>query len=158
VYSNAPWLFHRLPRRTRFRVVKRVLGPAGAWWLRDRVIDRLPIMVGTIVEGAECKGDGALLRLRQLSGERRDVVADHIIAATGYQFMVRSLPFLSEDLAAQVQTEETSPLLSSNFESSVAGLYFTGLASAKAFGPAMRFLHGAGFTARRICGHVAGRG
>jgi cation diffusion facilitator CzcD-associated flavoprotein CzcO len=157
VYSNVPGVFRRLPQRTRFRVVKRVLGPAGAWWLRDRVVGRVSTMVGTMVETAECHGDGVLLRLRSLNGERREVTADHVIAATGYRFLLRSLPFVSEGLVARVATEDVSPLLSSNFESSVAGLFFTGLASANAFGPAMRFLHGAGFTARRISRHIGGQ-
>jgi hypothetical protein len=41
-------------------------------------------------------------------------------------------------------------VLSSNFESSVPGLYFTGLVAANSFGPVMRFAFGAGFAARRL--------
>ena len=35
------------------------------------------------------------------------------------------------------------------------GLYFTGLASANTFGPAMRHIQGTDFTARRISRHIA---
>ncbi|MGH9705764.1 MAG: NAD(P)/FAD-dependent oxidoreductase, partial [Candidatus Acidiferrales bacterium] len=35
-------------------------------------------------------------------------------------------------------------------ESSVRGLYFTGVAAANSFGPLMRFAFGAGFTARHL--------
>jgi hypothetical protein len=43
-----------------------------------------------------------------------------------------------------------APVLSSNFESSVPGLYFAGVAAANSFGPVMRFAFGAGFAARTL--------
>src|SRR5262249_10259938 len=79
----------------------------------------------------------------------------HVIAATGYQFQLQRLPFLSEDLKCQLRHEEQLPALSANFESSVPGLYFVGLASCYSFGPVMRFLAGASYTARRIAHHLA---
>lgn len=36
-YANAPGLFRYLPRGVRFNRLQRVLGPSGAWWLKDRV-------------------------------------------------------------------------------------------------------------------------
>jgi hypothetical protein len=156
LYCNAPRLFRCLPRGVRIARVKTVLGPAGAWWLKDRVVGRLSVMLGYALEGAEARGDRVLLRLQASDGERRQVSADHVIAATGYRFALGSLPYLGQRLLKDVRSVENTPVLSSNFESSVAGLYFTGLASANTFGPAMRFLHGAGFTARRLSHHLAG--
>jgi thioredoxin reductase len=155
-YSNAPLLFRCLPRRTRFARVKTALGPAGAWWLKERVLGRLPIQLGCSLVAAEARGDGALLRLRGPGGEGREIATEHVIAATGYRFTLRSLPFLGERLRKQVRSVQDTPVLSANFESSVAGLYFTGLASANTFGPAMRFLHGAGVTAQRVSRHISG--
>jgi FAD-dependent urate hydroxylase len=43
-----------------------------------------------------------------------------------------------------------SPVLSSNFESSIPGLYFTGLAAAQQFGPYLRFVAGTEYAARKI--------
>jgi FAD-dependent urate hydroxylase len=37
-YANSPGRFHRLPERMRVRAVRTALGPAGAWWLRERVL------------------------------------------------------------------------------------------------------------------------
>jgi hypothetical protein len=45
--------------------------------------------------------------------------------------------------------------VSSEFESSVPGLYFLGPIAANSFGPVMRFAFGADFTARRISRHLA---
>jgi FAD-dependent urate hydroxylase len=138
--------------------VKKALGPAGAWWLKDRVLGRLPVLLGYSLENAETRGDGALLHLQASNGERRQVATEHVIAATGYRFTLGSLPFLGQHLRGQLRSVQDTPALSRNFESSVVGLYFTGLASANTFGPAMRFLHGAGFTARRLSRHIAGSG
>jgi hypothetical protein len=41
-------------------------------------------------------------------------------------------------------------MLSSNFESSIPGLYFAGVSAANSFGPVMRFAFGAGFAARTL--------
>ena len=154
-YSNAPMFFRHLPRRIRLAKVRTVLGPAGAWWLRDRVLGRVPIMLGYAVRRAESQGDRVLLQLHGLDGELRQVVTEHVIAATGYRFALKSLPFLSRTLLAKLRSVEQTPLLSRNFESSVPGLYFTGLASANQFGPAMRFLDGSSFTASQVSRHIA---
>jgi hypothetical protein len=79
-----------------------------------------------------------------------EIVADHIIAGTGYRVSINSLKLLSEEIRSNVQQAKGSPVLSANFESSVPGLYFTGLASANSFGPVMRFAFGAKFTAQRL--------
>jgi lysine/ornithine N-monooxygenase len=155
---TAPTLFHHLPQRIRFERVKTVLGPAGAWWLKDRVIGRVQTFLGHFVRRAEARSDLALLQLVGQDGQVVDVTTDHVIAATGYRFDLQRLPFLSQDLKSRLRAKQQQPVLSTHFESSVPGLYFTGLASASCFGPAMRFLHGADYTARRLSHHiVAGR-
>jgi cation diffusion facilitator CzcD-associated flavoprotein CzcO len=157
VCCTAPTLFHHLPQRIRFERVKTVLGPAGAWWLKDRVMGRVPTFLGHFVRRAEVRSDRALLQLAGQDGQVVDITTDHVIAATGYRFDLQRLPFLSQNLKSRLRAKQ-QPVLSSHFESSVPGLYFTGLASASCFGPAMRFLHGADYTARRVSHHiVAGR-
>jgi len=155
---TAPTLFHRLPQRIRFERVKTVLGPAGAWWLKDRVVGRVQTFPGHFVRRAEVRSDRARLQLAGQDGQVVDLTTDHVIAATGYKFDLQRLPFLSQDLKSRLRAKQQQPVLSTHFESSVPGLYFTGLASASCFGPAMRFLHGADYTARRVSHHiVAGR-
>jgi len=156
VYSNAPMLFCYLPRRLRIARVQNALGPAGAWWLRDRVVGRFPIMLSHFVQKAETRGERVLLQLQGPGGVLRQITTNHVIAATGYRFDLGSLPFLSEHVLSQLGSVQQTPVLSPNFESSIPGLYFTGLASANQFGPAMRFLHGADYTARRVCRHIVG--
>jgi Pyridine nucleotide-disulphide oxidoreductase len=149
-YANAPRLFRYLPRGVRFNRLRRVLGPAGAWWLKDRVEGRMGILPEHVVTKAAVQGSRVVLEGRGADGLAFRLSADHVIAATGYRFAVDRLPFLSPELKASVKTEYGAPVLSPYFESSVPGLYFTGLASAASFGPAMRFLEGADYTARRL--------
>jgi len=158
LYCNAPVLFRYLPPHIRIARVQKSHGPAGAWWLKDRIEGRLPIIVGHSVRGAEARGPRVILHLQGSDGKLRHLSTDHVIAATGYRFVLAALPFLSKRLLSQLGALQQTPILSSNFESSVPGLYFTGLASAYQFGPAMRFLQGAEYTARRVSQHIAGSG
>jgi hypothetical protein len=84
----------------------------------------------------------------------QSLTTDHVIAATGYKVDLRRLAFLPEELRLQLQSIDNAPILSRDFQSSVAGLYFVGPASANSFGPAMRFIFGAEFAARQIVAHV----
>lgn len=161
--ANAPMLFYHLSQRTRLNMVRgggrrgRVLGPSGAWWLRERVVGRVPILLGQSLLGVTTRGGKAVLHVNGPDGRSRDLATDHIIAATGYRFAARSLPFLSEPLLRDLRCVEQVPLLSSSFESSIPGLYFTGIASAYNFGPVMRFLCGSQYTAERLCRHIGRR-
>ena len=155
-YSNAPGMFRYLPRAIRFERMKNVLGPAGAWWLKERVARRIEVLLEHVVANAEVRGGAVVLQVRQRNGHLLLLRTDHVIAATGYRFELDRLPFLGTGLKAAVRTERQVPVLSPNFETSVPGLYFTGLASAASFGPAMRFLYGADYTAYRISRHLAG--
>jgi cation diffusion facilitator CzcD-associated flavoprotein CzcO len=154
-HCNLPMLFRHLPQRVRLEQVKTAHGPAGAWWLKDRVVGQLQILTNTVVVSADQRGSRVVLQAVGQDGRSLDLTTDHIIAATGYRFSLGRLPFLSGGLRSRLRTEQEFPALSSNFESSVPGLYFTGVASAGCFGPAMRFLVGTGFTGRRVAGHIA---
>jgi hypothetical protein len=60
------------------------------------------------------------------------------------------LTFLSDDLRSKINALDRSPVLRSNFECSVPGLYFVGISAANSFGPLMRFAFGADFAARHL--------
>jgi FAD-dependent urate hydroxylase len=154
-YSTKPTLFRRLPQRTRFEKVRTELGPAGAWWLKDRVIGKVQILLNSFVSSARIRGGRALLEIVGRDGRIPEMATDHVICATGYRFALERLPFLSQRLKSQVQAVDQQPVLSPAFESSVRGLYFTGVASASCFGPAMRFLDGARHTARCVTQQIA---
>jgi thioredoxin reductase len=153
--TDAPLLFHAMPESFRLRVVKRHLGPAPGWFMKERVVGRFPLHLGCGIRGIEPRGAGAALQIESREHETRTIEVDHVIAATGYQPQVGRLPFLADPLRAEIATIEGAPVLDRNFASSVPGLYFVGLASANSFGPLARFAFGAGFTARRLTKHLA---
>ncbi len=129
-----------------------MLGPSGAWWLRDRVDGKVAIRTGVTVQSALAQpdGGGARLSLATRNGGGDTLEVDHVLAATGYRVGLDALGFLSPELTTSLRTVAGSPLLNGSFESSVRGLYFSGLAAAATFGPLLRFVHGSDFAARRI--------
>jgi cation diffusion facilitator CzcD-associated flavoprotein CzcO len=149
-YCDAPWLFRHLPERLRFLIVRRTLGPAGGWFMKERVMGRVPMTLGSRVQSAEVKNNKVELTLRSSDGSERKMVADHIIAATGYKVDMRRYEFLDPEILADLATVENTPVLSAAMESSVSGLYFIGGAAANSFGPVMRFAFGASFAAPRV--------
>ncbi|HKS65050.1 MAG TPA: NAD(P)-binding domain-containing protein [Xanthobacteraceae bacterium] len=152
-YENAPMLFRRLPDEMRTRIVRSWLGPAGAWPVRERV-ERAPLFLGHTLRSAQVR-DGKVHLCVSGPGGDQQLSADHVIAATGFRVDLRALAFLEAGLRAQVRTLEDAPALSPDFESSVPGLHFVGVAAANTFGPVMRFLLGARYASRRISRHVA---
>lgn len=153
-YTDAPGLFHHLPERIRHDIVRTFLGPAGGPHMRERIIGRIPLLLGYEIERAADAGGRVTLRLAGRDGSARDITTDHVIAATGYRVDIQRLSFLSQTLRSTLRLDGLSPALSTCFESSVPNLYFVGLASANGFGPMMRFMFGAGYTARRLARHL----
>ncbi|MEN3363287.1 MAG: FAD-dependent urate hydroxylase [Burkholderiales bacterium] len=152
--TDVPWLYRYLPDRLRLRTVKRFLGPAGGWFMKDRATF-VPRIVGCELHEATAFGGRVELGLVGVDGATRQVSAEHVITATGYRTDVQRLPFLSLDILEQLKLIGQSPRLSGNFESSVPGLYFAGPITATSFGPVMRFAVGAEFACQRISRHLA---
>jgi len=79
---------------------------------------------------------------------------DAVIAATGYRYRLENLDFIDIDLAGTINTHHQLPTLNVNFETSVPCLFVVGGMAEHAFGPAQRFMIGAGHAAKCI-GKVA---
>lgn len=153
-FEHAPMIFRHLPQETRMDIVRRWLGPAGGWPTR-RTVEQGPVLLGQTLRSAEYRNGRVQLRLSGRGGEETIIATDHVIAATGYKVDLRRLCFLGKEFQTELRTAEHTPILSPNFESSVPDLYFVGLAAANTFGPVMRFLLGARYTARRLTRHLS---
>jgi thioredoxin reductase len=151
---KGPLLFHKMPLAFRLKVVKKHLGPAPGWFIKDAVVGHVEINVNSTVEELQIHQDRVRLRVVN-SGESRWIETDHVIAATGYKVDLQRLSFLSSGLQADIRSVEQAPVLSTSFESNVKGLYFVGAAAAPSFGPLLRFAYGAGYTARRLSRHFS---
>ena len=154
-FANFPNLFHYLPAVLRLATVRRVLGPSGGAFIKDKVVGKVPAVIGYTLAEARVQGRKVHLTLVNKNGERRELTADHVVSATGYRVNLKKLEFLSPQTRSKIKTVAGSPVLSRAFESTLPGLYFVGLAAANSFGPVMRFAFGAEFTARTLTKAVA---
>lgn len=150
ICADAPQLVHLLPDRLRLAILSNTLGPAGGYFIRDQVERKVTLKLGRVVEQAEERGGRVRLATVGADGTREAIESDHIVAATGYQVDLRRLGFLDRSFLQKIRMIERSPILNANFESSAPGLHFVGLASARSFGPVMRFVVGADRPARRL--------
>jgi thioredoxin reductase len=150
-----PGLFHALPEHMRIEMVRNYLGPAPGWFMRDRVVGRIPVLHDVTPESATHRNGRMHLTLRTGNGSTRDLSVDHVIAATGYRVDVNRFGFLAPTLTSAIQTSALAPVLSRDFETSVPGLHVIGPAAAMSFGPVMHFVFGADFAARRVADFLA---
>ncbi|MCI3269509.1 NAD(P)-binding domain-containing protein [Streptomyces cylindrosporus] len=151
-YSERPGLFRRLPEPTRARIAATALGPAGAWWVRDRVEPAVEVLLAHEVTAARAVPGGVRLELTSRAETSRSRVrlleTEHVVAATGFTASCDRLDLLSPDLLATLGTvADGSPEVGRDFESTYPGLFMAGLLTAAGYGPAMRFVHGATYTA-----------
>jgi cation diffusion facilitator CzcD-associated flavoprotein CzcO len=153
--TDAPLLFHLMPRKLRFEAVKKHLGPAPGWFVRDKVMGKVSMHLGAKIEDVSVEEGNVKLKLVEKTGTESRLTVDHVIGATGFRVAVSRLWFLDDSLREQIRTVDDTPVLSRSFESSVPGLYLVGVASANSFGPLTRFAYGAKFTAKHISGHLA---
>lgn len=143
---EAPNLVRRMPADRRHQLDRRSIRPAGAAWLRNRIVGRVPLVLHREVTAAQVDAAGLAVQF----SDGASTVVDHILLATGYQVDLSRYSFLSEDLRARVRQDNGYPLLARGFESSVPGLHFLGAPSAWTFGPLMRFVAGTEFTATEL--------
>ncbi|WP_277676274.1 FAD-dependent oxidoreductase [Saccharopolyspora rectivirgula] len=154
-YSERPNWFRHLPERVRVHRARTALGPAGAWWLRERVEGRLPVHVGRQLDWVKPVGDQVRLGLRVAGSDVQEITADHVISATGFPPSLKKLPIIPQELRQQLSTVGGTPKVDKYFESSVPGLFFTGPLVAPSHGPVMRFVYGADYAARRMSRRLA---
>jgi thioredoxin reductase len=152
-YSELPRLFFLLAERTRRQIVATANGPSGAWWLKSRVVGKVPLMTGHEVVDVGINGTKLVLSVRR-GGDMKKMETDHVIAATGYRVDLRQLPFLDPALYAEIERTAGFPVLNTAFQASVPGLHFVGLSSALTSGPVMRFVYGARHAATALTSHI----
>ncbi|MFF9405734.1 FAD-dependent oxidoreductase [Streptomyces anandii] len=150
-YAERPGLFWRLPEPTRARVAATALGPAGAWWVRERVETAVEVLVDHEVAAARPVPGGVRLDTVSRHGAPRTFETEHVVAATGFRATRDRLGILTPELRdSLLPLPDGSPAVGRDFCSSHPGLFLAGLVTASGFGPAMRFVHGAGYTAATL--------
>jgi pyridine nucleotide-disulfide oxidoreductase len=139
-FWNTPRAFRILPENYRITKARTVLGPSGAWWLRERVDGVVDVMTSRSIREAVPHGGGVRM---VLDGPGQPLIdADHVIAGTGFRVDLARLPFLPESLRLSVNTLNGHPLVSRAGQTSVPGLYFAGAPTVLSIGPSARFVAG----------------
>ncbi|MGY0025048.1 NAD(P)-binding domain-containing protein [Streptomyces sp. cg35] len=148
-YAERPGAFRRLPERTRAEVTATALGPAGAWWVRDRVTEgAVDLRMGRTVVDANLSSGRIHLRTAGPAAGAEDFETDHVIAATGFRASRARMTVLAPRVRNLLARDpESAPGVGRGFASAYPGLFLAGLVTAADFGPAMRFVHGASYTA-----------
>ena len=151
--ENLPYAFHALPRETKDRLLRGrgQYGPAGAEWLKSRIMGQVTLHSEQKVFSMKETDNGVAVTL----SNNETLKADHVILGTGYRVNIWNLPMLHPNLVSRIQTYNNAPILNSRFESNVPGLYFVGISSVSSFGPFYRFVVGDDAAARRVAGAVA---
>jgi thioredoxin reductase len=152
-FWNSPAAFRMLPEQMRIDKARTVLGPAGAWWLKDRIVGVVEVMTSHQLRGAVAHGSG--VRLLVDGPVRSEVDADHVIAATGFKIDIARLPFLPAGLRAGIDQVNHYPAVNRAGETSVPGLYFAGATASVSLGPSVRFIAGTHNSARQMARSLA---
>ena len=125
---------------TFWRVGRLTLEP----WLAPR-LDPDVVTPHPNTEVTEVRADGPGVKLTL--SDATVLAADHVIFATGYRTDLARVPYLS-GVVDQLSITDGYPDLSEGFETSLNGLYITGFASTRDFGPFYGFTAGCASAAR----------
>jgi cation diffusion facilitator CzcD-associated flavoprotein CzcO len=148
---EVPALVRHIPVALRDRFTRRCLKAGAAGWLKPRFNNVICNQARAIVAARTQSGRIVL----ELDNGPRGF--DHVVLGTGYHVDISRLGMLSPQLLRHVTCADGSPLLRSEFESSVAKLHFVGSSAVKSFGPLMRFVAGASYAARAVTAAALGR-
>ena len=114
------------------------------WWLTPRLArDSIHSWPGTEVVGIDQQ------TVALSNGERLPV--DRVVFATGYKADLARVPYLR---SMKIEVADGFPLLNESFQTSVPGLYVTGFAAIRDFGPFFGFVKGAAAAASLVCAGV----
>jgi len=78
--------------------------------MKERVIGKVPILLGFASEQREIRNGQVHLRLRGMDGSTRELLTEHVISATGYKVDIRRLKFpQSGNPPRKIHTVEIRP-------------------------------------------------
>ena len=155
-YCELPQAFRFINGERRLRMAVGALGPSGAWWLKDRVDGKFPVLTGSEIVAAGAQENRVELTVHT-DGRPSRMTTDHVMAGTGFKVDIARIPFLSRSLLTQIRSYLGYPELNGNMETSLPGLFLAGSMSAFSFGPVMRFMFGGRHAAPVIARALAGR-
>ncbi len=142
---SAPTVFRQFPSAARRKMVQRCARPAAAAWLMRRT-EHIPIDTSSDIRSVTPVGDRAQIQYT----DGRVIEVDHLLLATGYMVDLRAYRFIAPQLLKTIKSVRGFPILHRGMASSVPGLHIVGWPATWTYGPLMRHVVGADFTARAV--------
>ncbi len=148
-----PDLFRRQSPEVQEQLLKACARPIGAYWLEPR-LKGVEVKTGVSVTRADIHKSGLML---ELTNGAKDHV-DFVVLATGYKIDISRYHILDSSLKQQIQrTTDGYPVLDTNLQTSVKGLYMAGVVGEKTLGPTLRFVTGTSNAGPRLAAGIAGK-
>jgi FAD-dependent urate hydroxylase len=139
-----PAVVRHLPAELRGHIATRCLKAAATGWLKPR-FEAVTLNLSRTIAAARPAADRIAVELD--NGVR---TFDHVVLGTGYHIDIARIGIFAPQLLDDIMCIDGSPVLSTNFESSVPKLHFVGSAAVRSFGPLLRFVSGASYAAPAI--------
>ncbi|MGB8475384.1 MAG: FAD-dependent oxidoreductase [Candidatus Acidiferrum sp.] len=134
------------------QLLKDCAKPIGAYWLPAR-LRGVETKTGVSVRNAEIAPDGVKLSLSDGTTLR----ANEVVLATGYKINISRYNIIDKALSGLIQTSDGYPILAKSLETSVEGLYMTGVVAERTLGPTLRFVTGTNNAGPRLAAGIAAR-
>jgi NAD(P)H-nitrite reductase large subunit len=152
---TARW-FRRLPAARRQAIERRFWAEGRLKlepWLTPRLARREIRRWSNATVTSVVERPGGSMAVRLSGGEV--LPADHIILATGYAADLARISYLA-GLLDEIRVANGFPVLDEQFQTSVPGLFITGFAATRDFGPFFGFVRGATTAATIVASRVVG--
>jgi len=148
-----PEKFRRQTPEVQAQLLKDCARPVGAYWLEPRLQG---VQVKTSVTVSSVEANGGRLNLFLSDGSKEQV--DRIVLATGYKIDISRFGILDSVLKQEIkQTSDGYPVLQTSLETSVPGLFMTGVVGERTLGPTLRFVTGTNNAGPRLAAALAGK-
>jgi FAD-dependent urate hydroxylase len=148
-----PDKFRRQPPYSQQSLLKDCAKPVGAYWLEGR-LKGVPVRTCVTVSGVEAAKGGLTLRFSDGTTDR----VHRVVLATGYKIDVSRYHVLNESLRGGIEkTSDGYPVLGTNLQTSVPGLFMAGVVGERTLGPTLRFVTGTSNSGHRLAAAIAGK-
>jgi thioredoxin reductase len=149
-----PELFRRQTPEVQKQLIRACARPIGAFWLEPR-LKNVQVRTSISVKRVELEHSG--LKLELSDGTTSNV--HFVICATGYRIDISKYRILDSSLEQRVQkTAEGYPVLDTNLQTTVGGLYMAGVIGEKTLGPTLRFVTGTSNAGPRLASAIMRNG
>lgn len=148
-----PEKFRREPPEVQAQLLKDCARPVGAYWLEPRLAS-VELKPNATVTKAEAVGERVKLTMADNSTD----TVDCVILSTGYRIDISRYPVLDPALLQNIQrSADGYPILDTGLQTSVPGLYMTGVVGERTLGPTLRFVTGTNNASPRLAASVAAK-